>query len=410
MTLHRNLDDGTHILHPARFAQLDQSSSTKTFIPAHENFRVIAIAAPVPPYPGHPLDPPFRSRFQARFIDSIGASLALDSGNGDSNPFIEKFTEIILSTQLASEARNDLSSLSGSSLPAFPQTAVTKLHRLAAMFPPAGKLAPEQLARVVLSLHPALLSAPFRGWASLSQQFEREGLGRLESPSSEDDSGLLGYRLTSIERTGDVTARCAFAHTSDGTFSRIDIDVPSGPKPFVSPSTLKVGETILLSNGVKATISKRLLSSLTCLLQAHALGWDISLIPPVQASTASSSTSIVVRLFGDLLGYEIEDLHLYKELGGRELVMRRHIEDGGATTWKPRYVFFSVMDYRADYVCSPLIQGAWDGRLVHLSGTDTIGATAGSLSRLTQDREIELWEGKRIVAEVKSQEVFTLTP
>ena len=34
----RNLDDGTHILHPARFALLDaadQATSTKTFIPAH---------------------------------------------------------------------------------------------------------------------------------------------------------------------------------------------------------------------------------------------------------------------------------------------------------------------------------------------------------------------------------------
>ena len=54
---------------------------------------------------------------------------------------------------------------------------------------------------------------------------------------------------------------------------------------------------------------------------------------------------------------------------------------------------------------SPLTQGAWDGRLVHLSGTDTIGATAGSLSRLTQHREVELWEGKRIVAEMQEQEV-----
>jgi von Willebrand factor A domain-containing protein 8 len=35
--------------------------------------------------------------------------------------------------------------------------------------------------------------------------------------------------------------------------------------------------------------------------------------------------------------------------------------------------------------------------LVHLSGLDSIGATAGSLSRLFQDREFELWEGKRMV-------------
>ena len=43
---------------------------------------------------------------------------------------------------------------------------------------------------------------------------------------------------------------------------------------------------------------------------------------------------------------------------------------------------------------------------MHLSGADIIGPTAGSLSRLLQDREIELWEGKRIVAEVDMGEVM----
>jgi hypothetical protein len=71
-------------------------------------------------------------------------------------------------------------------------------------------------------------------------------------------------------------------------------------------------------------------------MQAHALGWDISLIPPVVLSSASSSTSTLIRVFGELLGYEIEVLHMYKELGGRELIMRRKIEDDGATTWEPR--------------------------------------------------------------------------
>ncbi|KIJ23960.1 hypothetical protein M422DRAFT_87531, partial [Sphaerobolus stellatus SS14] len=70
-----------------------------------------------------------------------------------------------------------------------------------------------------------------------------------------------------------------------------------------------------------------------------------------------------------ILGYELETIHMYKELGGRELVMRRHISEGGATSWEP----------------SPLIKGAWEGRIVHLSGLDVIGPTAGSIARLMQD-------------------------
>ena len=44
-----------------------------------------------------------------------------------------------------------------------------------------------------------------------------------------------------------------------------------------------------------------------------------------------------------------------------------------------------------DMSLSPLIDGAWEGRLIHLSGVDVIGSTAGSLSRLLQDREAELF-------------------
>jgi hypothetical protein len=54
---------------------------------------------------------------------------------------------------------------------------------------------------------------------------------------------------------------------------------------------------------------------------------------------------------------------------------------------------------------SPLVEAAWTGRLLHLAGLDVIGATAGSLARLVQDRETELWEGKRIVSGASAEEV-----
>ena len=38
---------------------------------ADERFRVIALGLPVPPYQGNPLDPPLRSRFQARNVFPI---------------------------------------------------------------------------------------------------------------------------------------------------------------------------------------------------------------------------------------------------------------------------------------------------------------------------------------------------
>ncbi|KAI0634180.1 AAA domain-containing protein [Trametes polyzona] len=372
-----NLDDGTHIVHPHRYALLDQGDAdASAFIPAHKNFRVIAIAAPVPPYPGYPLDPPFRSRFQARFIDPMGSLLALPHAESPA-PEGELYTilrDIILSTQIASESRHTLDAVAKSSLPSFPQTSLAKAKALLLAFPPPQRLSPEQLARLVLTLHPALIHSPFVAWAMLSHQLEDAGLGPLGSPNlsgDEDDAGLLGYRLVRIERVDDHSAQATFESPS-GTV--VVHTVPAGPQqylsfPFVNPEMLGF------------VPSARFMGLLTSLLQAHALGWDISYVPPALPSTASCSTSLLVRTFSGMLGYELEDVHMYKELGGRELIMRRKVLEGGATTWEP----------------SPLIEGAWQGRLVHLSGMDVIGSTAGSLARLTQDREVELWEKKRIV-------------
>ncbi|KAL5520838.1 hypothetical protein ACEPAF_2841 [Sanghuangporus sanghuang] len=391
-----NLDDGTHILHPARFELLDTSDSRSdiTFIPAHRNFRVIAIAAPVPPYPGHPLDPPFRSRFQSRFIDPAGAALALEGTvpTPRFNTFLDRLRELILSTELASDIRQPLARIVRAPLPAFPQTALMKLRQLVYAFPPPDErgyqLTPAQLARLVLTLHPALLFAPSTGWTTLSRLCEGSGLGPLGDRSktvSSNGHGLLGFSLSRIERLDGHTARLIF--TRHHGLSPVILDVPAGPRAYL-PYPFPLGKASSLQDGTQFTSSARLLSSLTALMQAHALGWDASLIPPAQLATASCSTSIVLQLFSELLGYEMDSVHLYKEVGGRELLMRRNIENGGATSWQP----------------SSLIQGAWSGRLVHLAATDVIGATAGSLSRLTQDREVELWEGRRLVADATSEE------
>ncbi|KAG6898082.1 hypothetical protein C0992_006002 [Termitomyces sp. T32_za158] len=330
-----NLDDGTHIIHPQRYAQLEASNTISVggghnFVPAHKNFRVIAIAAPVPPYPGYPLDPPFRSRFQSRFVDPVGSLTALRVVTLQSTPQSSLYTKLrnlILSTQLASESRHALEAISRSSLPPFPQTALVKLASLITAFPPpSAGLTPSQLARLLLTIHPSLVYASFQAWALLSRQTEEAGLGALGTPSmsQDEDIGLMGYRVSAIKRFDEMLAEVTFAHSGAPP---VVLRVSAGTKtlrPFPFAGDLEFHPT------------RRFLGLLTCFMQAHALGWDISLIPPAIPSTASTSTSTLVKIFGQVLGYEQEVIHMYKELGGRELVMRRKIQDGGATTWEPR--------------------------------------------------------------------------
>ncbi|KAI6649454.1 Von Willebrand factor A domain-containing protein 8 [Oopsacas minuta] len=70
------LEDGRILLAPDRFDKLQASLSAGRLKEmglerVSENFRVIALGLPVPPYRGHSLDPPLRSRFQARLIPEI---------------------------------------------------------------------------------------------------------------------------------------------------------------------------------------------------------------------------------------------------------------------------------------------------------------------------------------------------
>ena len=59
------LEDGRFLLPRDRYDQLSvEQREPSRLVPVHPRFRVIALGVPVPPFPGNPLDPPLRSRFQ----------------------------------------------------------------------------------------------------------------------------------------------------------------------------------------------------------------------------------------------------------------------------------------------------------------------------------------------------------
>ena len=74
------LEDGRFLVSPSRWEDLLQRYSAAEcealgLVRTHPNFRVIAIGLPAPrPYSGNPLDPPLRSRLQARYIGMYSSS------------------------------------------------------------------------------------------------------------------------------------------------------------------------------------------------------------------------------------------------------------------------------------------------------------------------------------------------
>jgi hypothetical protein len=74
------LEDGRFLMAASRYDSLSEAErAAARVVRVHPDFRVIALGVPVPPFPGNPLDPPLRSRFQARRIDRTPSQALIGS-------------------------------------------------------------------------------------------------------------------------------------------------------------------------------------------------------------------------------------------------------------------------------------------------------------------------------------------
>ncbi|KAL9936186.1 hypothetical protein V8E36_005028 [Tilletia maclaganii] len=446
-----NLADGTQLVPASR---ITPGSASHKLIPVHKNFRIIATSIPVPPYKGASIDPPFRSRFQARWVDgNVSTGYALPDPSQPDSPSDQ------LSTQLAQRWYDGAAFLKyhafeaeggdvlppTSRLPNLPTTALALMSDLIYRFPPASALpagpgaatgalegeaavheretasdvtsAKEKQAQAAAqTVHPstqALLGSAYPMQYTLDDtrrklylelltavnlqdgiDGERAIAAELEGEAEQNPEahlGLLGFTLQAIERESSHVARLTFQQPRTGR--TITTHVPCGPLPFLPLTDLATFRT----QGAHVVLTPRLQSTLTTMMQLHATGRDICLLPSafsipssrgsstaltktqLTTSQTSSSTSTSIRLFAALLGYELESVWLWKDIGGNEILMRRATTDDGSTTWES----------------APLLRGALGGKLIHLAGVDVLGPTLNALGRLHQDREAELWNGGR---------------
>lgn len=457
----QDLPDGTSLVPAHRIERARQEEAVKTgqkassisrFQAVDSNFRVVALGLPTPPYKGNPLDPPFRSRYQARWVEGVVPSsleqvVPLEGHEAElASALRTRFFEWAALLRFHAAAARGADLLPpASQLPNVPATALSLLDDLISHFPPAQSLpAPpeitlsdEEQSLVSISRAPrdGALSVPERtrdqiqareaGQLKKVQEANKPSEGATLAPStvsalgagypmlhtldkakrrlatelvwslgldkgvglgSEEElegTGMIGYKLVDIERVSERKAKVTFEQASSG--HRTSVEVPCGPLEFAPLPTISGQSTA----GV--LITPRLFSILSAMMQLHALRRDICLLPSamavntdesaVQAMQASSSTSTSILLFASLLGYRVESLWLYKDIGGTELIMRRATTPDGSTTWEP----------------APLLRGALDACVVHLAGIDVLGPTLGSLARLTQDRQLELWLGGRAI-------------
>ncbi|XP_029645766.1 von Willebrand factor A domain-containing protein 8 [Octopus sinensis] len=340
------LEDGRFLVAASRYDQLLEDYSKEeldkqNLVRVHEDFRVIALGLPVPRYKGNPLDPPLRSRFQARGISALPFKEHLEMLQEIGPKISSNKLSLMLSfgTTLLTEESVSLG------LPDFP------IDNLSAMI-------------AVLNSHPhlSLTDVIYRIYP-YNMFLNKEGIAAVEGTMKKFD--LVDHRsreamdVTNVDKSGMY----ATVHMKSGSDTS-HCKVPAGLNDFSTSGTERF---------VKNTYHNGMLAEM---LQSHQVR-DFCLIGP-----KGCGKSVLVENFANYLGYHIEPVHLHQDMTSRDLLQQRSTRPNGDTFW----------------VSSPLVSAALQGNLAVLDGVHRINPGSFSvIQRLIHDRELQLYDGTRLL-------------
>ncbi|XP_055726318.1 von Willebrand factor A domain-containing protein 8 [Salvelinus fontinalis] len=350
------LEDGRFLMSYQRYDKLltehtKEELDASQIVRVSEDFRVIALGLPVPRYKGNPLDPPLRSRFQARdiyylpFKDQLEILYVV----GPNVP-AERVSQLLsFATTLCSQESSNLG------LPDFPVDNLPPALTVLEQFP---MLSSQQL---VQRLYPYQAMLGKEGCTSVEGVLSRfELLDACQQPAS---SAVLMVAPASTEQPGQAGAQADV--TIRITDKDITFQVPAGTKaprpPNSNPAFISTpSHAQLLAEMVQSHLVKDM-----CLIGAKGCG-----------------KSVVAKEFAEMLGYNMEPVMLYQDMTARDLLQQRYTLANGDTAWRP----------------SPLVTAALEGKLLLLDGIHRVNlGTLSVLSRLLHDRELSLYDGSRLL-------------
>ncbi|KAI7808235.1 von Willebrand factor A domain-containing protein 8 [Triplophysa rosa] len=346
------LEDGRFLMSSQRYDKLLEEHTKEELdvwkiVRVSEDFRVIALGLPVPRYKGNPLDPPLRSRFQARDIYYLPFKDQLEHlyTIGQNVP-PERVSQLLsCATTLCSQESASLS------LPDFPVDNLPSAITLLNLFP---MLSAEQLFQRLYPYEAMLGKEGRTAVEGILSRFELTDGNKKPPPTA----------LVNIEPvSGDHTGQAAV--TLKMTDKNVTFQVPSGTRPIRPPN----GSPTFISTPTHS----RLLAEM---MQSHFVK-DICLI-----GAKGCGKSVIAREFAGMLGYSIEPIMLYQDMTARDLLQQRYTLPNGDTAWR----------------ASPLVTAAQEGKLVLLDGIHRVNlGTLAVLSRLLHDRELALYDGTRLL-------------
>ncbi|KAK7882321.1 hypothetical protein WMY93_028495 [Mugilogobius chulae] len=345
------LEDGRFLMSAERYDKLLQEHTKDELdcwkiVRVSEDFRVIALGIPVPKYKGNPLDPPLRSRFQARDIYYLPFKDQLEMlYTAGPNIGAERVSQLLsLATTLCSQESSSLG------LPDFPLDNLPSALEVLNVFP---MLSSQQLIHRLYPYKNILGKEGCTAVENVLSRFELLDGRRQQAPTSILNVSSLkdtkGYANVTLEVAG----------------KEVTFEVPSGINELRQP------------NHSPRFISTRSQSQLIAeMVQSH-MAKDVCLI-----GAKGCGKSAIAREFAEMLGYSIEPVMLYQDMTARDLLQQRFTLPNGDTAWRP----------------SPLVTAALEGKLLLLDGIHRVNlGTLAVLSRLLHDRELDLYDGTRLL-------------
>lgn len=351
-----HLENGMFMISAERYDKLLKENSQEVLdkmglVRVSENFRVIALGLPVPKYRGAPLDPPLRSRFQARDVTTLSYH-EMFSQLQEQNPAAPaEVLKKILSFGFAVSSAND------TTLPDFPLDSIFELGKLLE----ANPNIPEY--DLINRIYPA---------STILALNQKESIKTLmDSLNIEIPKKASKQSIVEVEhKTNETEVTIKLANNSEAVLKI----------PVNSENALTTGS---MNKFIKIDYQTSLIADM---MQTYSVS-DFCLVGP----RGSGKSALIIEMC-KTLNQPMEQMTLYKDMSTRDLIQNRTTNATGDTGWKD----------------SALVKACKNGSVVVLDGLHRLhSSTISILHRLVHDRELQLYDGTRLLRADKYDELIT---
>ncbi|XP_074033568.1 von Willebrand factor A domain-containing protein c12.2 isoform X2 [Leptinotarsa decemlineata] len=271
-----HLEDGRLLIPAARYDKLlkahgEEELKKWKLVRVDDNFRVIALGLPVPKYRGNPLDPPLRSRFQARDVHINSYKEWYQELRNLAPSASPDKLEKIIACAFALLSKESLSI----GLPDFP---LDNLPLAALILEQNPHLTPYE---IIYRLYPYKI-------------FLKDGVTNLED--------LLNKLEVSPQQQSTVSS------LTEKIFNFLKSKSADGGNGYVETK---------YQNELLQNVSQSLNVGDVCII-----------------GTSGCGKTMLINKVAELLGREVENIVLYQDMTSRDLIQQRTTLDNGDTIWK----------------------------------------------------------------------------